>query len=119
MPNYHAKNTMDKKHVIHRMVNKTIFTDNCWLWAGSLRKGHGLIRVNRFSKPEGVHRLSAHFFIGYDFTSDLQINHKRICSNRNCWNPEHLYIGNQQENVIDMIAVGKHRNQYGPCKHTN
>jgi len=112
MPNYgHGKytkrNHMQKKHVVHRLVNKTVFEEGgCWLWQGSQDgKGYGQIRIVVGLKPERVHRISAFFFLHYSGVI-YQVNHKRECSNKHCWNPDHLYIGSQQENVWDNMATG-------------
>lgn len=102
---------MKKKHVMERINAKTIIVEECWIFTGSLdNRGYGQIFVQVGDKPEKVHRLSAHFFLGYDFGS-LQVNHK--CDNKRCWNPKHIYIGTQGENIFDSIAKGTHANQYG------
>lgn len=117
MPNYsgNQRNYIQKKHIVHRMVNKTIFHKNgCWLWQGSLNKGHGQIRLAPGLIPEKVHRISAYFFLGYTLYNFWeQVNHKRECPNKNCWNPDHLYVGTQSENVADMVHLGKGKNQWG------
>lgn len=114
MPNYsHSnKNHMQKKHVVHRMANKTMFQEGgCWLWMGSQDgRGYGQVRIIVGYKPEKVHRVAAFFFLGY--TGEGQINHKRECFNKHCWNPDHLYIGSQQENVWDQMATGRIRMSY-------
>lgn len=113
MPNYKARNTIQKKHIVHRMVNKTNFVENgCWLFNGSLNKGHGQICLKPGLTPERVHRISTHFFLDYDFDSPLQVNHKQDCPNKNCWNPEHIYVGSQLENMQDMTILGKNANQW-------
>jgi hypothetical protein len=108
MPNYNARNTMIKKHVMHRLLNKsTVSEGGCWLWLGSQDgRGYGQIRVDIHSKPEKVHRISAHFLLNYDFSVLSQINHKRECPNKHCWNPDHLYVGTQMDNVQDALSLG-------------
>jgi hypothetical protein len=77
---------------------------NCWLYQGTPtgKKGHCQIQFNY--NPEYIHRISAHLHLNYDLNSNLQVNHKRECPNGNCWNPEHLYIGTQAENMDDLRA---------------
>lgn len=70
----------------------------CWRFTGSLNKGYGQINIE--GKIIKAHKLAAIIFLDYDPNGDLQVNHK--CKNRDCWNPEHLYIGTQLENVQDM-----------------
>lgn len=113
MPNYHARNHMKKKHVIHRMVNKTIFDSECgcWLFIGSQKdRGYGQIKVDTYGRPEEVHKVAAYFFLGY--RGYTQVNHKRECLNKNCWNPDHLYVGSQSQNMRDMMAMGTGKNQF-------
>jgi hypothetical protein len=90
-------------NIVERMNLKTVKDSitGCWLWMGGNTRGHGKIRFN-YCK-EMVHRISAHLYLGYDLDSSLQVNHKRECPNKNCWNPDHLYIGTQKENRSDYL----------------
>jgi hypothetical protein len=81
----------------------------CWLWEGSrLPTGHGSARIA--GKAYLVHRLSAMVHLGLDITNRFvgsrkdasQVNHK--CANTNCFNPEHLYVGTQLQNIHDIPA---------------
>lgn len=87
-------------------------TDYCWNWTGAtVSKGYGVLRVN--GKNERTHRYS--YIIhngtipkgaGYHGTCVL---HK--CDNPKCVNPEHLSLGNNSDNVNDMVS--KMRNTIG------
>lgn len=116
MPNYNRgnKNHMVKKDPLTRIKRKTVIDPitGCWLFTGSKNKGHGQIFMGEGLRPERVHRISAQHYLDYDLTSSLQVNHK--CANRNCWNPDHLYVGTQQQNVGDSMIAGTHANQHGP-----
>ena len=110
MPNYgHGKyskrNHIQKKHVIHRLANKTDFIENgCWLWTGSQdQRGYGQIRLETDMTPEKVHRIAAYFLLNYDGIG--LVLHVRGCPNKHCWNPDHLYIGSYSENLEDRFAV--------------
>lgn len=113
MPNYKAHNTMTSKPLLERLWRRTIVDPNtgCWLWQGFCDKGHGYIRWNRW-KAIGVHVASASIFMGHEPMENrkVQVNHRPGCLNRNCWNPEHLYIGNQYLNVLDRQATGTQNN---------
>lgn len=83
----------------------------CYLWIGSIsgvsKTSSGGYGVTSFkNKNITIHRLAAHLFLNFDLNSNLQINHKIGCNNRNCWNPEHLYIGTQEDNIRDAIVTG-------------
>lgn len=74
----------------------------CWLYSESLTSGYGTFAGIK------VHRASAHIHLGLDLDdATVQVNHKTNCPNRNCWNPEHLYVGTQQQNALDQQVTGK------------
>lgn len=99
--------------------NSTIDSNtNCWLWNGPLSSGYGKIQIKY--KNWRVHRVSAFIFLDFD-PSDTksQVNHKSICSNKHCWNPDHIYIGTQFDNAQDTnLAVHYGNKKYQMyCKH--
>jgi len=78
----------------------------CIEWAGSTASdGYGQMKVN--GKTMGVHRWMAHLTLGLDIDSKLCACHH--CDNRKCINPEHLFVGTQKENMIDMMVKGRAR----------
>lgn len=96
-------------NVIDRLNDKTIKCQEtgCWLYTGS-NDGYGRYGKARFGGVKvAVHRISAHLFLGLDLTDDrLRALHKPICPNKNCWNPDHLYVGTDRDNSRDMINAG-------------
>lgn len=77
---------------------RVVKTDGCWGWKGSkLVSGYGNIRYG--GKIHCAHRLSYEFHIG-PIPEGMNVCHK--CDNPVCSNPDHLFIGTQQDNVIDM-----------------
>ena len=92
--------------IIKKLEENTTKIAGCWLFEGPLDgQGYGAIRYD--GKQVGVHRLSAHLFLGFNLDSDMWILHKRECPNKNCWNPEHLYIGTPKENTRDFDIDGR------------
>lgn len=77
----------------------------CWNWTASKNnKGYG---VKQYAgKIHLVHRLSAKFYLGLSLDSTLDVLHK--CDNRACFNPKHLFLGNDSDNQKDLVAKGKH-----------
>jgi len=72
----------------------------CWLWNASVDDcGYGKFTIKRTGKYLRAHRVSWELFIG-EIPSDKQINHK--CHVPSCVNPNHLYLGTQQQNIKDM-----------------
>ena len=91
--------------VVKRLKRKTIYQDACWLFTGKLTYGYGNIWYN--NKMVRVGRLSCHLYHNADLNDPKwTANHKDECPNRNCWNPDHLYVGNSKQNVADQIRKG-------------
>jgi hypothetical protein len=80
-------------------VNKTA---DCWLWTASTVRGYGQIALNR--KPVAAHRLS--WELAYGPLADGQsVLHR--CDTPRCVRPDHLFLGTQQDNLIDARAKGR------------
>ncbi len=87
---------------------RTISAVGCWEWKGSLdHGGYGKIALRSEGKSllRGVHRVAAAIWMGFELESELQICHH--CDNRKCFNPEHLFIGTQKDNVRDALTKGR------------
>ena len=79
-------------------------TKSCHLWTGYIEPGgYGRVRVGK--KPVGAHRISWEIHNKKSVPKGLCVLHK--CDVRHCVNPEHLFLGTHQDNVIDMIQKGR------------
>jgi len=75
----------------------------CWLWIGSInRLGYG--QTAYFSGITKAHRLSWSVHRG-PIPDRMMVLHK--CDNRQCINPDHLFLGTQTDNMRDMTAKGR------------
>lgn len=76
--------------------------DECWEWSGA-PTGGGYGRMSVEDRDRYAHRLSFELHHG-DPGDDFVLHH---CDNRLCVNPDHLYAGDQQDNVDDAIERGR------------
>lgn len=74
----------------------------CWEWqAGSSGTGYGFFYAN--GDHLRAHRVA--FTLKYHDPGELQVNHH--CDNRLCVNPNHLYSGDQSDNMKDAVRRGR------------
>lgn len=80
----------------------------CWLWTGAKTPlGYGNIRVS--GKTRLAHHIAMHLF--RDGTNGKCVLHR--CDTPACVNPDHLFLGNQRDNVADMVAKGRQVSRCG------
>lgn len=90
-------------------VKITANPDKCWEWTGPVfNSGYGQIGDHRIGEHTTTHRLAYKLTNG-NIPDGALILHK--CDNRLCCNPKHLRAGTQKENVADMVAKGRGKNQ--------
>jgi hypothetical protein len=76
--------------------------DECWAWtAGVFGDGYGRFTVA--GKYHQAHRIAWAIAYGEDPGDDLVLHH---CDRVNCVNPNHLYLGDQTDNMRDVNARG-------------
>jgi uncharacterized protein YerC len=77
----------------------------CWLWVGALSaSGYGHVSWEVLGGYCKAHRLSWKLFRG-PLTDNEQVLHS--CDMPRCVNPDHLFKGNHQINMDDMVAKGR------------
>lgn len=87
-----------------RLDSKTTVLDNgCWMFTGGCgSRGYGNIWDN--GKTRSAHIVAYEIHKG-PVTDGLSVLH--TCDNRWCVNPDHLFLGTQQDNINDMIHKGR------------
>lgn len=76
----------------------------CWLWLGAVNKnGYGKIKYER--RHWTAHRLAWQLFKG-DIPIDICVLHR--CDVPICVNPDHLFLGTNQDNVDDCVSKDRH-----------
>ena len=82
---------------------------DCVIWTKAL-DSHGYGQSWRHGKPYKAHRAAWEEHYNVVLSSDQFLLHK--CDTPACINPDHLYIGNQKDNMQDR----KNRNRWIPPK---
>ena len=81
--------------------------NGCWVWNKSRhRQGYGNLTYEK--KNLLAHRVSWIIFKG-EIEDGKKIFH--ICDNPPCVNPDHLFIGTQRDNIIDMFNKNRATHQ--------
>jgi hypothetical protein len=79
--------------------------NGCTEWvAGKTSDGYGVINFN--NKSLLAHRVAIELFLGLN-PERMLVCHK--CDNRSCVNPEHLFLGSQEDNMKDMKSKGRRK----------
>lgn len=98
--------TEEDRLLSYRLVNEET---GCWLWTGYCSdEGYG--EMSFMGRKERVHRVAAWLWLDYNFDQpDVWIMRQHVlhtCDNRKCFNPSHLYLGDNQDNSDDSSRVG-------------
>jgi hypothetical protein len=87
------------KTEMEHFTSKVKKTDACWLWVGGINPVTGYGNFYWKNTQRGSHRASWEIHNG-PIPGGMQINHH--CDVRACVNPEHLYLGDQADNMKDV-----------------
>jgi hypothetical protein len=86
-----------------RFLAKCSRNGDCLEVAGH-RETNGYVRIKVNYKTVSAHRYSYSSFVG-EIPEGMLVLH--TCDNPPCVNPEHLFLGTQQDNMNDKVAKGR------------
>jgi hypothetical protein len=82
-----------------------ISESGCMIWTRCVDAlGYG--RMYYKGRSDRSHRVSFVLSTGSEIPDGKQINHH--CDIRCCVNPDHLYLGDKKDNVMDMVRRNRH-----------
>lgn len=99
---------------IHRFSKRISINlkTGCWIWDAHVNLGgYGQLTINK--KPYLAHRFSYICFNGA-IPEGMCVCHR--CDVRNCVNPDHLFLGTNQDNTNDMLKKSRAGHQTGTFK---
>ena len=83
---------------------RRISPTGCWEFTRYL-KSNGYGQIGYKNEPWYVHRLSFKLFRSDEYKEHLFVLHK--CDNPRCFNPDHLFQGDQSDNMTDASIKGR------------
>lgn len=96
-----SQNLRDRFHTLYKIDSR-----GCWIWKkGKSSMGYGCISYD--GKQQRSHRVSYLLYKG-PIENGLFVCH--ACDIPSCVNPDHLWLGNNKENIIDMFKKKRKSN---------
>jgi HNH endonuclease len=98
-----SRKIIDPLHFISLYNRKVIKSNGCWTWNGNKDKdGYSIFGFRK--KTLKAHRISWQIH-KKEKIDGISVLHK--CDNRECTNPDHLFLGMAKDNILDMIKKGR------------
>ena len=78
---------------------------SCWIWTGPrFRSGYGMFHYA--GRHMRAHRVAWFVMVG-KIPKGMHVCH--VCDVPLCVNPSHLWVGDHEQNMKDMVRKGRHR----------
>lgn len=115
MPNQYTNLSFEERNEIKKefLKSRMIINNSCWEWQGPLiknRYGYTTHNFDGTKRKITCHRLAYRLWKG-DISENLCVLHS--CDNPKCFNPEHLHLGTNMENQMEMKERGRERKASG------
>lgn len=98
------KQRLERRLIAHRTIDPIT---QCWLYnANTNEKGYSRVSIliNGERYRIRTHRFSYRLYKGYASEEDMILH---TCDNTLCFNPDHLFIGDDKANQQDRISKGR------------
>lgn len=96
------------KPVIQRVLDKVVRIpfSGCWIFTGATNEaGYGIVGTGGRGQPnDRAHRITYRHYCG-PIPYGMFVCHS--CDTPSCCNPDHLFLGTNQDNVDDMVRKGR------------
>lgn len=94
-------------HIIEQLESSYDIDDNgCWIWTGAYF-GSGYPRISRHLPIASFHyraRIASYQYHKGEIPKGIFVCHE--CDVRGCINPDHLWLGTNQDNQLDAVKKG-------------
>jgi hypothetical protein len=105
-----SKPEYDAKWIARVRAKAAVDANGCWVWPYLNREKWGYGQTNYRNRTVTVHRQMYKLARGVELTKQQYVCHS--CDNTACCNPDHLWIGSNQDNMQDCSEKGRADGQW-------